>query len=140
MAPLQSSPIGSDGVYTVKRYVFLAVSYWNMCAIFDYELLHRQSLQFTVQRWQEFSVRLQDLYGAAIAIITSRLMDQRRTQLGVIYEEHTSSAAIFSQSLAVQLQRMQEPFGGLPTPRSSGTRDCRKPKRRDTKKRNMRVY
>ena len=81
-----------------------------MCAIFDYELLRQQSFQFTAQRWQEFSVRLQDLYGAAIAIITSRLTDQRRTQLGVIYEEDTSSADIFTQSLAVQLQRLQEPY------------------------------
>ena len=107
-----------------------------MCAVFDYELL---CLTSTAHRWRELSVRLQDLYGAAIAIVTSRLTDQRRTQLGIIYEEDTCFTDIFTQSLAVQLLRLREPHGGMPTPRSIRTRGYRKQNSGNGKKRILRV-
>ena len=107
-----------------------------MCAVFDYELL---CLPSTAHRWRELAVRLQDLYGAAIAIVTGRLTDQRRAQLCIICEEDTYLTDIFTQSLEVQLLRLREPHGGMPTPRSTRTRGYRKLKSRNTTKRILRV-
>ena len=108
------------------------IDYYNMCAISDYELLHRQCTQIVEQRWQEISTRLCDKYVAAIAITKSRFIDQQRAQLRVIYEENTSAADLFPQSLACQLQRTQVPSGGIPTPRHVAPSDRRISKRRTT--------
>ena len=107
-----------------------------MCAVFDYELL---CLSSTAYRWQEFVVRLQDLYGAAIAIVTSRLTDRRRAQMGLICEEDTHLTDIFTQSLEVQLLRLREPHGGMPTPRSIRTRGYQKQNSGNGKQRIWRV-